>query len=137
MVWLTDGPNFNAATTNGLLWTWLEWFGLATDGSADFADPDGDGMNNAQEYRAGTNPTNALSRLAILSVAVAGGGTGPVTLEWSSASNVFYSVEASTNLNVGFDGVVGTHLPATPPRNVFTDTNPATAGARFYRIRVE
>jgi len=137
VAWLTDGPNFNATTTNGLPWTWLEQYGLATDGSADFADPDDDGMSTAHEYRAGTNPTNALSRLAIVSVQVAGGGLGPVTLEWLSASNVFYTVERATNLQAGFDSVAGAHLPATPPRNTFTDTNPATAPARFYRVRVE
>ena len=39
--------------------------GIPTDGSGDHADPDGDGMDNWQEFIARTNPTNALSVLKI------------------------------------------------------------------------
>ena len=47
---------------------WLQQYGLATDGSARHCSTtDCDGLNNWQEWIAGTVPTNALSVLKLLS----------------------------------------------------------------------
>jgi hypothetical protein len=51
---------------NQISCAWLEQNGLPIDTNTDTADPDQDGRNHYQEWIAGTNPTNALSVLAML-----------------------------------------------------------------------
>ena len=48
------------------LYAWLQQYGLPTDGPADSLDLDSDRFTNFQEWRAGTDPTNALSALRLL-----------------------------------------------------------------------
>jgi hypothetical protein len=56
-------PNWTVGDTdgNGLPdWWELKYFGVLT-GTDPLADPDHDGVSNLNEYRTGTNPTNASS----------------------------------------------------------------------------
>ncbi len=114
-------------------YAWLQQYGLPTDGSADYADPDGDGMNNWQEWRCGTDPRNAASVLRLLSASPAGSN---VTVTWQSVSGMSYFLERSTNLAVSPPfTLLATNLPGQAGTTSFTDTN-AAAARRFYRVGV-
>ena len=101
---------------------WLASYGLPSDGSADYVDSDGDGLNNWQEYLAGTIPTNASSVFRITGGQVQAGGQ--FVVHWLSVSNRLYDVMRSTNLAAGtsaFAPVPGaTNLTGTPPQNTWT-----------------
>ncbi|MEO5367562.1 MAG: hypothetical protein H7831_14650, partial [Magnetococcus sp. WYHC-3] len=103
--------------------------------SGDNADPDGDGMSNRQEYLTGTHPDDDTSYLGFTALP-ASGVPGEFLVRWQSASNKLYTLQAATNLITGFNLILGTNIPATPPENVHTD-NVSGAGQRFYRVNVE
>jgi hypothetical protein len=95
-------------------------------------DWDRDGVSNLREYLAGTNPTNAASRLDVTSCCKAGTG---VTLSWQSVAGKSYGIQYSTNLASGAAGWtdIASNITATPPVNTSSClTNPP--GACFYRI---
>jgi hypothetical protein len=97
------------------------------------ADPDGDGMSNAQEYLAGTNPNDPTSNLRITAYSTEPfGGTNILT--WTSMLTRLYHVEESLNLSGTnwYESGLGLISPdgALTTRTV-TDTN---APIRFYRV---
>jgi hypothetical protein len=109
----------------------LQYFGHT--GVDPFADPDHDGLNNYQEYRAGTNPLDANSRFQIVQVRSDPGGP---YINWSSVAGHYYTVQRSSTLLGGFSDVE-VHIPATAPLNTFQDVTGTGAGPFFYRIQVE
>jgi hypothetical protein len=117
------------------LHAWLASYGLPSDGSADYLDSDGDGMNNWQEYLAGTNPTNGGSVFKIISGQMI--SRTQFVVRWSSVSNRLYDVLRGTNLAAGASGFVplsgATNLIGIAPANTWTDsvTRPS-----FYRVSV-
>jgi sugar lactone lactonase YvrE len=113
----------------------LHFFGsLADPHAADLADPDGDGMPNWMEYLAGTDPTDANSKLCF-STTRKGLVTGQpqLSIQWLTAPGKAYEVQSSPSLAgpwntwqiVPGDGNVATCL----------ETN-ATATARYYRLHL-
>ncbi|HEY5911616.1 MAG TPA: choice-of-anchor Q domain-containing protein, partial [Verrucomicrobiae bacterium] len=115
-------------------YAWLQQYGLPIDGSADFADPDRDGMSNYQEWLAGTSPLDPTSGLRMLSVAPATNGW---TVTWQSAAGIAYVLERSTNLGVaaGFS-VIQDNITGRPGTTAYTDTNAVGLGSLFYRVGV-
>jgi len=108
---------------------WLSQYNLPLDGSADFADTDADGMNNYQEWRAGTIPTNAASNLAFTSI-TNGFGRHPM-LTWNRVFGVRYILQRSTNLPV-----FQTLTNAEPQGSTYIDTSATNPVPYFYRIIV-
>ena len=120
--------------TSAISYAWLQYYGLPTDGSADYTDPDGDGMNNWKEWICGTDPTNALSVLKLLPPTPNGSG---VTLKWLSVTNRTYTLERATNL-VGSPlfSVIGRYLAGHAGTTSFPDTNAPPSGAALYRVGI-
>jgi hypothetical protein len=115
-------------------YAWLQQYGLPTNGSADYADPDRDGLNNWQEWRCGTCPTNALSALRLLSASPAGTN---VTVTWQSVVGVTYFLERSTDLSASPPfTLLAPELSGQFGTTSFIDTNAAGASPRFYRVGV-
>jgi hypothetical protein len=121
--------------TSLLSYAWAQQYGLPTDSSADFTDTDTDLLNNWQEWRVGTIPTNALSVLRLLTPI--SDGTN-LTITWESVANRNYFLEhrpdlSSTSAFTRF----ATNISGQTSRTSFLDTNAAGASPRFYRVGVE
>lgn len=111
--------------------SWLQGYGLPGDGSADYVDSDGDGMNNWQEYIAGTDPTDPTSVLQITS----GPSAFSQDITWLSVPSRTYSIERSTDLR-SFS-VLQSNIAGMYGTTTFTDTNMTGSRQFFYRVLVE
>jgi uncharacterized repeat protein (TIGR02543 family) len=112
--------------------TYADW-ALATLGNAaagSSLDPDGDGMSNALEYAASTNPNDPNSRLQTTSAAMTVNG---YRLRWFAAYGVSYKVRWSADLTNWND--LTTPYTGTGAETEVTDPAPPT-GKRFYRVEV-
>jgi len=131
-LWLS----FNRLDAYGIPIGWeIMYFGStnAVNGGA-LDDWDHDGMNNVQEYLAGTDPTNASSKFQVSNFG-AQGGTNFV-IQWSSVPGKRYAIQTSTNLLAGFNGWTTNQISGTPPINTQTIiADPVQS--RYFRVMVE
>jgi hypothetical protein len=118
----------------GAFIAWLQQYGLPTDGSADYADFDHDGMNNWQEWIAGTDPTNSASCLKMLPPALT---TTNAALAWTSVTNRSYFLQRATLLNgKQVFTTLQTNIPGQASTTSAVDTNATATGPAFYRVGV-
>jgi hypothetical protein len=114
-------------------YAWLQQYGLPTDGSADYTDPDHDGLNNWQEWICGTNPTNTLSVLRMVSALPT---STNATVKWQSVAGANYFLERSGNLAASFM-VLASNILGQAGTTSYADTNRTGAGPFFYRVGVK
>jgi alpha-tubulin suppressor-like RCC1 family protein len=154
---LMDAPksvtaNFaaNVTTTHATPEAWLAQHGITANfDQRSLDDADRDGMVNWQEYIAGTDPTNAASRLVFTTVGpvrgtnyteiIQGASTQRVyeagyRVTWPGVTGRVYTLEYSTNLLNWLDLEGATDLPGHSPATTFTDKLPSNV--KFYRVKV-
>lgn len=95
------------------------------------ADADGDGANNWQEYKSGTNPNDSTSLLRLKS---SKGQGQSLSVHWPSVLNKKYVIERSGSIYAPTWTSVSTNN-GTGWDMEFQDNSPGT-GSRFYRVRL-
>lgn len=93
-------------------------------------------MSNLREFRAGTSPTDPNSVFEVVEISRVPSG---MAIQWTSQPERRYGVKRSDSLLTPPANytVVGSALPATPPMNVFIDTNTVSGVHFFYLIEIE
>lgn len=130
----TDSIQQGALAPDGLPIAWL-LINFGTTNVDANADPDRDGLNNVQEYLAGTDPNNPNSNLQITSESFAPDGT-LANITWNSVPSRYYYIQKTLDLTPANWSDSGLSLisPSGGPSTIanFTDTNAPT---RFYRVQ--
>ena len=116
-------------------YAWLLQYGFPADGSADFTDTDGSGMNHWQDWVAGLDPTNPSS---VLKMAGANNSGTNIVVTWQSVTNITYFLQRATNLSEqpAFQPLAS-NVVGQAGMTSYTDTNAPAPGPYFYRVGVQ
>lgn len=108
-------------------------YGFAPGGPNEaLLDPDQDGMNNREEWLAGTNPRQASSVFRLRIESLSDGGK---QLRWVAASNHSYSVQMRADLAGGRWNTISNVVAAVVDRELsLLDPYPSSRGERYYRV---
>lgn len=96
-------------------------------------DADGDGFDNLEEFRAGTNPTEATSVLHIQSVQVQG---ADAVIQFESVSGKAYRLERTRGLGDPEWTTVIEYMPGTGEVMNVTAPGAVSDGSVFFRLRI-
>ena len=132
----SGNSNGAGATTYTVMEKWrLANFGTTanTGPAADTADPDGDGMTNAQEFAAGTNPNDRSSVLKINQLQLSG---ADYVLSFQTVAGKTYRLERSTTLQSGSWTTVQDNIAGNGGVMQITDAGAGGQSKLFYRITI-
>jgi hypothetical protein len=92
-------------------------------------------MNNWQEWRAATVPTNAASALVMKTVT---NGASGLVISWASVAARKYWLDRASDLSVAppFQ-TIASNIPGVAGTKTFNDTGATNGGPYFYRIGVQ
>ena len=96
-------------------------------------DPDHDGMNNLQEFLAGTNPTNAAS---VLKLNALPSNASNNVASFLSAPGTVYRVLYRDDLASGFWSIAADQIVGTNTNIFIADPSASSTAKRFYRLQV-
>jgi len=128
-----SGTGSFTVTVNSPVMTWrLQHFGTSANSgnAADDADPDHDGLTNAQEFVAGTDPSDRTSALKIGSVTKNG---NDIIVSFPTVSGKIYRLDRSDTLQPGSWTTVQQNIAGTGGTVQITDTGGASNAKGFYR----
>ncbi|MBI3415410.1 MAG: hypothetical protein HY043_08830 [Verrucomicrobia bacterium] len=112
----------------------IRYFGsVGSAQAAANADPDGDGIPNWAEFKAGTNPNDAQSALRLSHKP--GALDNGFTLQWPTVADKIYLIECAPALTASDWLVISPRIVGTGQPAEFTHAQ-SGAGAQFYRVRV-
>jgi hypothetical protein len=125
-----SGTTWSGRSWGGIPYEWMtQYFGSNTNlWPAATADSDGDGMNNLQEFLAGTDPTNAAS---VLRVQLNNSPQG-MFLSWPTQPGLTYQVQVKTDLTAAWSSLGAPRFAAGASDSIFVGGSPAG----YYRVVV-
>jgi hypothetical protein len=117
------------APVSQISYAWLQHYGLPVNAFTDSSDPDGDGVDNYQEWLARSDPTNPFSFPPLLTLIPYGAN---IFLIWPTNA-VGFTLQSTTNLNPPI--IWNTNSPGPVViGNQNVVINPASNPRQFYRL---